>query len=178
MRIVKSFADVQKILNEILDWKASLGSKSLDLHGNRITNAGASIDANDYVTKAEIPVPNVVSPGDPHVFTIVYSNDSVSDGYIFPPYVAGKDRSGYAQDTWVVGLTNLTQPCTVQFAIDGNNLLDAPLLIKIGQKGPIHSSNFVSSIPKIGLSSVVVCTVVTAGDISGFSAGIVVNRQN
>lgn len=36
-----------------------LVSKNQDMHGRRIVNAGASVDQNDYVTRAELPSPGV-----------------------------------------------------------------------------------------------------------------------
>ena len=54
MRIINSFEDVQRALNELNDKLDKLSMRSIDMHGNRITNAGFSRDKKDYVTREEL----------------------------------------------------------------------------------------------------------------------------
>lgn len=54
MRRVKDLADVQIVLNEILDWKERLETKANDMHGLQIKNLGRGKDASDAVTVEQL----------------------------------------------------------------------------------------------------------------------------
>ncbi len=54
MRAIKSLADVQIILKEILDWKDNQISKAKDQRGLQIKNAGDATDPTDFVTLRQL----------------------------------------------------------------------------------------------------------------------------
>ncbi len=54
MRIVKSLADVQIVLKELLDWKDTQISKAKDQRGHQIKNAGDATQDSDLVTLRQL----------------------------------------------------------------------------------------------------------------------------
>ncbi len=54
MRVVKDIHDVQIVLNELLDWKNLLETKSNDMHGLQIKNVGAATADSDAVILTQV----------------------------------------------------------------------------------------------------------------------------
>jgi len=177
MRRIKTIEDAQKAINEILDWKDTLSSKNIDLKGRRVVNAGRSIDLTDYVTKQELQDTIQQFKQDDPTYTMVFSNDTVDDGYIFPEYVAGRNRDGYPHDCWVKCIGMPTEgSLIVRFYINGIQLLTDDLELTAGSVKQVHSSGFVVPTPKVGFSSIGRCEVIQSGGATGVSAGIVIDR--
>lgn len=201
MRAIKSLADVQIILNQLLNWQSNKDSKDWDFHGLRIKNASASVDPNDYVIRSELHPTALAAPqisGSPKTqqqvsnpppspsvgeadqyYTIVFSTDTATDGYETPPYNGGIHRDGVFVDIWVRATgTPLINPASINFKVNGTLLLVSDIQIPAGSHGPIHSSQFVSPLPVMGYDTAVTMKINTASAISLVSGGIVVRRNH
>lgn len=176
MRIVKTIGDVQIVLNQLLDWKSKLESKSWDMHGLRITNAGVSIDPQDYVTKSELKSYIGAVPVVDTTYTQVFSlSSSPSDGEVSPPFVVQKGREGFPIVAWVAAINApSTAICKVNIQYGGNSILPVDLELPIGSSGPVSTSTFVDPRPKLGTTSFMNAVVTTSGGVSLISIGLVI----
>ena len=200
MRAIKSLADVQVILKQLLDWQSNKDSKDWDFHGLRIKNANPSKDPNDYVVRSELhptafaapPVtsapqtqaqvsnpPSLISSGEAEQdYTIVFSVDSVVDGYETPAYVGGINRDGVFIDIWVTANTApIVTPASINFNVNGVPLLTADVQIPVGSTVVVHSSKLVSPLPVMGFDTKVTMKINTASGVALLSGGIVVRRN-
>lgn len=176
MRTVKTIADVQIVLNELLDFKAKLLTKSWDLRGLRITNAGVSVDPQDYVTKGELQ--QFVSARVPQdqYYTQVFSVSSApADGEFSPPFVVQAGREGYPYFAWVAAINAPSSAiCKVNIQLAGTNILSSDLQLPIGAQGPVSSAQFINPKPKIGTKAFMNAVVNKAGGVSLLSIGLVI----
>jgi hypothetical protein len=200
MRALKSLADVQVILNQLLNWQSNKDSKDWDFHGLRIKNASPSKDPSDYVVRSELhpsalaappitsapqtpaQVANPPQPGTPgevdQFYTMCFSVDGPVDGYVSPPFVGGVNRDGVFIDIWIAstGFPN-PNPASINFLVNGAPLLTTDVIMPAGQTGPIHSSQMVSPLPVMGFDTKVTMKVTTASGITFLTGGIVVRRN-
>lgn len=176
MRIVKTIPDVQKVLNELLDWKSKLESKSWDFHGLRITNAGNSVDGQDYVCKSEIKqyIGAQISSG--QAYTQVFSvSSSPADGEVSPPFVVQSGREGYPIVAWVAAINGPSSDvCKVNIQYAGANLLASDLTLTAGSQGPVSTSTFNQPKPKLGTTSFLNAIVNKSSGVSLLSIGLVI----
>lgn len=200
MRAVKTLADVQIVLNQLLNWQSNKDSKDWDFHGLRIKNASPSKDQNDYVVRSELhptalaapPVssapstqaqvsnpPPPISAGEADQFyTIVFSIDSVVDGYETPAFGGGRNRDGVFIDIWVTAnAAPITNPASINFNVNGQPLLSEDIQIPVGSTSMIHSSKMVSPLPVMGFDTKVTMKINTASSVAFLSGGIVVRRN-
>lgn len=200
MRAIKTLADVQIVLNQLLSWQSNKDSKDWDFHGLRIKNASASVDASDYVIRSELhptalaapqqssapktvaqvnnpPIPVPTSPAEQD-YTIVICSDAPADGYESPPFIGGRKRDGVFIDAWVActgapsGTTAL-----INWKLNGNLLLSQDIQIPAGSLGPVHTSFFVSPLPVMGFDTRITLKVNQAAGITLVSGGLVVRRN-
>lgn len=203
MRAIRSLADVQVILNQLLSWQSNKDAKDWDFHGLRIKNASASKDPNDYVIRSELHPTALVAPpvtsapqtqaqvsnptppssgnsggGDEQDYTIVFSVDGPTSAYETPPYIGGRNRDGVFIDIWVAATgTPLINPASINFSINNVPLLTSDLQLPANSHGPVHSSLFASPLPVMGLDTRVTMKVNTASGVTFLSGGIVVRRN-
>ncbi len=200
MRAIKSLADVQIILNQLLNWQSNKDSKDWDFHGLRIKNASPSKDPNDYVIRSELHPTALAAPpvssapqtqaqvsnpppptniGDAEQdYTIVFSVDAPTNGYETPPYIGGSNRDGVFIDVWVAcNGAPVTNPTSINFSVNGQTFLTSDIQIPAGTKGPVHSTLFISPLPVMGLDTKVTMVVNTASSVTALSGGIVVRRN-
>ena len=200
MRAIKTLADVQIVLNQLLNWQTNKDSKDWDFNGLRIKNASASKDPNDYVIRSELhptalaapPItsapqtqaqvsnpPQQTSNGNAEQdYTIVFSVDAPADGYETPPYVGGRNRDGVFIDIWIASTGSpQTNPASINFNVNGQPLLTADIQLPINSMGPIHSSLLVSPLPVMGLDTRVTMKINAASGLTLVSGGIVVRRN-
>lgn len=203
MRAIKTLADVQIILNQLLNWQSNKDSKDWDFHGLRIKNASPSKDPNDYVVRSELhptalaapPVtsapqtqkqasnpPPVSGPqsgsGDEQDYTAVFSIDGPTNGYETPAYVGGRNRDGVFIDVWVTANGPPTiNPASMNFNVNGQPLLTADVQIPAGSTAVVHSSKLASPLPVMGLDTKLTMKVNTASGVTFLSGGIVVRRN-
>ena len=88
MRAIKSLADVQIILKEILDWKDNQISKAKDQRGLQIKNAGDATDPTDFVTLRQLESafpPGSKVKGTQIITRIVNDNGNGGSGSPGPP---------------------------------------------------------------------------------------------
>jgi hypothetical protein len=200
VRAIKSLADVQIILKQLLDWQSLKDSKDWDFKGLRIKNASPSKDPSDYVVRSELqptafsapsitgapqtqtqasnpPPPANIGQADQY-YTIVFSTDTPTDAYETPPFNGGFNRDGTFVDVWVAATgTPLTNPALVNFRVNGLPFLTADISLPAGSHGPVHSSLFVSPLPVMGKDTLVTMRVTTASGVTLLSGGIVVKRN-
>lgn len=203
MRAIKTLADVQIILNQLLNWQSNKDSKDWDFHGLRIKNASASKDSNDYVIRSELhptalaappvsnapntqaqvsnPPPSAGSNGGGDAeqdYTIVFSIDGPTNGYETPPYIGGRNRDGVFIDIWIAATgTPVINPTSINFNVNGQPLLSADIQLPANSSGPVHSSQLVSPLPVMGLDTRVTMKVNIASGVTFLSGGIVVRRN-
>jgi hypothetical protein len=200
MRAIKSLADVQIVLNQLLNWQTNKDSKDWDFHGLRIKNASASVDANDYVIRSELhpnalaappqnsapktvaqvnnpPIPAPTSPAEQD-YTVVICVDGPSNGYESAPFIGGRKRDGVFIDAWAACTgAPVLQSAFINWNINGTPLLSKDIEIPAGSLGPIHSSFFVSPLPVMGFDTRVTLKITTASGMTFFSGGLVVRRN-
>jgi hypothetical protein len=200
MRAIRSLADVQIVLKQLLDWQNLRDSKDWDFNGLRIKNASPSKDPSDYVVRSELhptalaapPVssapqtpaqvnnpPAPISTGETdQYYSIVFSVDNPTNGYETPPFVGGINRDGVFIDVWIAATgTPLVNPASINFNINGNPLLATDVQLPAGSNGPVHSSQLVSPLPVMGFDTRVTMKVNTASGLTLLSGGIVVRRN-
>lgn len=200
MRSIKSLADVQIVLNQLLNWQTNKDSKDWDFNGLRIKNASASKDPSDYVIRSELhptalaapsisgapqtqtqvsnppPGPNLESVD--QYYTQVFSVDNPTNGYETAPFCGGINRDGTFIDIWVASTgTPLINPASINFNVNGIPLLTADILLPANNHGPIHSSLYISPLPVFGFDTRVTMKVNTASSVTFLSGGIVVRRN-
>lgn len=200
MRSIKTLADVQIVLNQLLNWQSNKDSKDWDFHGLRIKNASASVDANDYVIRSELQ-PNALaappisaSPKTPaqvnnppiavptsapeQDYTIVICESAPADGFESAPFIGGRKRDGVFIDAWAACTGSpVVQPAKVNWNINGNPLLSQDLEIPAGTFGPVHSSFFVSPLPVMGFDTRITFRVPKAAGMTLVSGGLVIRRN-
>ena len=200
MRAIKSLADVQIILKQLLDWQSNKDSKDWDFRGLRIKNASASKDPNDYVIRSELHPTALAAPpissapqtqaqvsnpppknsgGDAEQdYTIVFAIDAPTDGYETSAYYGGRNRDGVFIDVWVgCNGAPILNPALINFKVNGQTLLTENISIPAGSFGPLHSSLLISPLPVMGLDTKVTMVIITASAVTFLSGGIVVRRN-
>lgn len=184
LRKVNDSQQLQTAINQILDQlQLYPPGQSWDFKGNRITNAGPSVNPNDYITRGELgalvaalPTSSTQTSGGTVPFTILFTPpDGIADGTISPSYVVGIGRSGKPNQVW---LRCTTAPTTTTLAIqilyNGVGILTDNLSITMGNTGPTLTSTFLLPVPLFALMSDVQVQVVTSGGALGISVGVVV----
>jgi hypothetical protein len=179
MRAIKSLDDVQIVLRELLDWKSLKTTKDWDFRGLRITNASPARDPNDYVILSQLK--NPASPGisSNESYTQVWeSPGQVTTGDLINAFVVGLGREGTPNQVWVTArVAPVSSDFSINISVDGNNLLQTPLILPISQTLPVFSSNFVSPTPQIGLGATIFPVIINGdGAVSLVSMGLVVKR--
>lgn len=177
MRVFKTQDEIQKVLNQILDTQDLQRSKDWDFHGLRIKNASPSKDPYDYVVRKELTPASTQTDVIVAEYTIVITRDAPADGEESPPYFAGTDRDGNVIDIWIGSTNAPITDCSVNFNINDTPVLNNPIILPAGSRGPIHSGDIVSPIPKIGFDTRVTIVVIISGGVTLLSGGIVVRRD-
>lgn len=200
MRAIKSLADVQIILNQLLNWQSNKDAKDWDFHGLRIKNASPSKDPSDYVIRSELqptalaapPVssapqtaaqvsnpPTPISRGEEdQYYTMVFSVDAPTDAYETPAFGGGINRDGVFIDIWVTANVGpFVTPASINFKVNGSLLLTNDVQIPVGSTAMIHSSQMVSPLPVMGFDTKVTMIINTASGVTFLSGGIVVRRN-
>lgn len=201
MRAIKSLADVQIVLNQLLNWQSNKDSKDWDFHGLRIKNASASVDPSDYVIRSELqqnalaappqssapttvaqvnnpPIPGATAAAEQD-YTVVICVDSPIDGYESAPYIAGRKRDGIFIDAWVACTAPpISSSANINFNLNGFQLLSQDIQIPAGSLGPVHSSFFVSPLPVMGFDTRLTLKCNVASGVTLLSGGIVVRRNS
>lgn len=179
MRAIKSLPDAQKAINELLDFKDKLSSKSWDLHGLRITNAGAAQDDTDYVIKSQLgQLVGAQPPADQFYTQVFETTGAVSDGDKSPPFVVQSGREGFPYLVWIAATNPPTTDASVNIQLNGFNLLTVDLVLPAASGGPVTSALFVTPKPKLGTLSKLILNVIHGGGASLMSVGLVVKRLN
>lgn len=191
MRIVKSIPDIQKVLNELLDWKSAIQTKDIDLTGRRIRNANTSIDANDYVTRKELPpsfpdIPNIPD----QYYTIEWSNAGVvNTGDLIESQIIGQFRSSTPVECWLnaevvpVGADLTINLQLYQRKPDDTydtpfDILDVDLTLPDGSLTTMVSTRtLITPPPKLGQYAKIQPIIVSGGSAACVSIGLVVKRS-
>lgn len=176
MRVVKNMQDVQKVLNELLDWKQQMQSANINLSGRRVINAGASQSASDYVIKSELQTALAGSVQTPTSFYTATFNppDGAATGSLSPPFNIGTGRSGKPTQCWItangapVG-TNVT--CNFQY--QGANLLTNDLVLVVGSTY-IASASLILPTPVMAQAQNINMIMTSANTATGVTGGIVI----
>lgn len=200
MRAIKSLADVQIVLNQLLNWQSNRDSKDWDFHGLRIKNASASVDPSDYVVRSELqpnalaappassapqtpaqvanpPIPAPTSAPEQD-YTIVITESSPTDGFESAPFIGGRKRDGIFIDCWVACTSApLGNPAKINFKINGKFLLSQDVQIPAGTLGPVHTSFFASPLPVMGFDTRITLKINQANGMLLISGGLVVRRN-
>ena len=177
-RIIKTLQDAQAAINELQDWKDKLATASWDFHGLRITNAGPSKDANDYVIRSELTAPPPAIGSSNDVYTAVFTSDAPTDSDILPAYIAGTNRDGTIIQVWC---RTKGPPSGGNFSIDpsinNTKLLTTPLIVPSGSALTAVSNAFISPLPAIGYLTEISGIVNTASSATLVTMGVVVRRN-
>jgi hypothetical protein len=183
MRKINSPQQLQLAINEILDYiqKYPAGA-SWDFRGNRITNAGNSVGQQDYITRAELPglvAPLLSSKNNPSTlvsYTILFTPpDGAADGSTSPAYVVGINRSGKPNQAWLTcNGAPISNPLACNILYQGNPILESNLIIPIGSTTAVTTSTFVTPTPTLAQLSQIQMSIVTDGQATGVSMGLVV----
>jgi hypothetical protein len=171
----------------------------INANSKRIVNVGMCSSLYDGVPKIyvdnridELDLSGTSNNGQ---FTIVFTNDSPSDGYISAPYTVGRDRQGQIEDCWLTlgSAPTGTATCSVNFILDGTHtLLETALTLHSGScfnggKGPTHvglstgtctqfASYGTASIPAFIFNTTAQLQIITSGGASLLAAGLVIRR--
>lgn len=183
IREIRNPQQLQNAINSILDYIAKYPQgQSWDFKGNRITNAGPSVNANDYVTRGEIPTlvaPLITSNATNQsqgFYTAVFNPpDGTPDGTNSPAYVVGLGRSGVPNQAWLgcTGAPNANN-LTANILYQGNPILQTNLEILEGNTTTVITSTFVIPVPTLAQLSSLQMQLVTGGGATGISMGLVV----
>lgn len=189
MRIVRSLPDVQKVLNELLDFKSRFETRDLDLGGRRVRNAGTSLDKDDYVTRKELPPPAPEIPGlVEQPCTIYFSTDStVTTGQNIPAAGCGRTIGFSPIEVWMytkVAPTTADLVINVQLQqknplgpdITPFSILDDDLTLSMGSVGLVSSRTLITPPPKFGEYSMIWPIIVSGGDAAVVTIGVVCKR--
>ena len=188
MRKVNNLSQVQLVLNQLNNAQSKFNTKPLDRAGTRITNVGAATSPTDVPTLQQVQaliqsqlqqyVPQNVQTQ--NHYTMIWSTSSapaVND--LLPPYsVVSADRVGIPLYAWMScqGLVFLTGDLSIQILLNDTPMLTNPLVLPMGQGGPVQTSDFVGN-PKIGIGSLVAPTIIGAGNQTAVSIGLVIQVQ-
>ena len=197
MRIIRSFDDVQKVINELLDWQNLRSTKNWDFHQLKITNASDGTEPRDYVTLEQLKASKttldtitkvVVSNREDQFFTIVFSKDgTVFTGDNSPAYIVGNGREGLPTQVWLAcEVAPASAPLAINLvvtyidpstlAVTTANLLSTSLSIPIGSTTRVFSGEFTTPMPYLASGAKINKVVVTGGDAAYVSVGVVVKR--
>lgn len=183
IRIVHNQQQLQNAINTILNFIQQYPQgKSWDFSGNRITNAGPSVNSGDYITRGELAglvapliaqAPTAVAP---NFYTAVFTPpDGVSDGTLSPVFTIGIGRSGIPNQAWLscTGAPS-NGNLTANILYNGNPILQANLEIPQGSTSTQNSSTFVIPVPTFAQNGSLQLQIVTSGGATGISGGLVV----
>lgn len=183
IRIVHNQQQLQNAINTILDFIQQYPQgKSWNFNGNRITNAGPSVNSGDYITRGELaslvqPMISQSTPqNNPTFYTAVFSPpDGSADGTISPVFTVGIGRSGKPNQAWLscTGAPS-GEDLTANFLYNGNPLLQNNLDIPAGSTTTVISSTFVIPVPTLAQLGQIQLQLVTVGGATGISGGLVV----
>lgn len=181
MREIKSLEDAKIVIKELAQWKDRISSKSQDLKGLKIQNAGDATQPGDYVTLRQLnnSLPQVVTPN--QHFSIPFSSTGpVTDGQLSAPFIVGSDRVGKptAISVAVAGSaqTPVGGPLTVNISLNGTNMLLTNLELPAGQVGPVTVSNFVSPLPILSVGALLLPVIIAANGASYVTIQLYVTR--
>lgn len=189
VRAVKDIAQVQIVLNELLDYKKSDSTRARNQNGNQIKNTGAGIDPSDVVIMSQISslapsssVPSVAAVD--HFYTIPWSFDgNPIPGMIIPPFcIVNDDRVGQPTALWLAAATPGAGNLSINIRINGNNgktpvtIFLADLTLPAGQNGPVQQSNFITPLPFFGIGTYIQPIITFASTQSAISFGITVKK--
>lgn len=168
MREVKNIEDARIVIKEIAQWKDRISSKSQDLKGLKIQNAGDATEPGDYVTLRQLPSLVQAPTVAPQHYSIPFSAPGlIVTGQMSPPYIVGQDRVGIPTSI-SVAVPSAAQaptgvPLIVNLNINGINMLVNNLTLPVGQEGPVSSSAFVNPLPKLAIGNKIVPVIIQGG---------------
>lgn len=182
MRAIKSLDDVQIVLRDLLDFKRRVETQNFNMHGNKVVNAAAGTDPNDYVVLSQLPKQVPAPAQKDHHYTIVLSKDGIpNDGENTPPFYVQVDRVGIPTVAWVAVIGAPTSDATFQIKripADGSpavNILAAPMPLLTGAFSNTVS-NFIIPVMQFARGDIVYGTVLVGGNSAQISMGVVVKR--
>ena len=170
-------ADVQIVLNELLNWKSAVLTKNQNLNGLRITNCGAGVDKTDVAIVSQLPVIPPPAGAQVHTVAIVFSSTGpVSDGQTSAPYSVGRGRAG--SSPWEVHLAAtgapVGSPLTANLQFNGTNILVSDISLAAGDNGPEVVSNFVTPLPILSYKGLLTAVVTQASGASLVSVTLII----
>lgn len=186
---IKTLEDAQRTINDLYGQLENLRTKSQDLHGNRVTNAGDAQDPQDYVTLAQITAKNITPETEYRYRTIVLTKDgTVTTGEDSPGDIIGDGIDGTPHQVWVCcepgfepsGGDLIINVAWTRYASDGTptttNLLTSDLHLPSGTSNRVFSSSFASPVPKLAVGAKI-NKVIVAGHNAGYvSIGLVIKN--
>lgn len=207
MRRVQTIADVQIVLNDILNRLGPLDSSLLDRHGYRITNIGAAEKDSDAVTLAQLnEKPNfkdLPTLADTHyTYTAVWDlqgTATVDD--VIPAFcITEESRTGFPTRVWLACRTAGAADMSINIKYevkeikdaDGNVIIHAvaakylmvdehgdrsDLKLKAEGFGPVFTASFRVPAPFFQIGTRVFPEIFSASDNGSPSIGLVVTRN-
>ena len=180
MRAIKSLADVQIVLKQLLDWQNTKDTQNWDMKGKRIINAGNGVDPTDYVTVQQLQKAQAPAATSNAYFSIPFSSQGVvSVGDLIPPYNPGQGRSGKPYQILLDAVVPPSSaPLTMNLQINGVSILVTPISLPVAATGAVVASNFITALPMVSFMSRIVPIVVTTdGTTAGVTMTLVVQKQ-
>lgn len=176
MRQVKNIADVQIVLNQLLDWQTQMQTQNQNLHQLRITNASPGVNPLDYATVSQLPGPAAATKQNNQHFTIPFSKDGVPvDGDKSVPFLIHPDRVGIPTQVWVAVNGAPTSQATFNVLRNGVKILGVDLILAVG-KFSSTSSQFVVPNMQFAAGDIICAVVSVAGNCSQVTVGVVIKR--
>lgn len=180
MRAIKSLADVQIVLNKILNRNDQHDSSNVNRKGLRLINNGDAVDPQDYVTLKQLQSSQIpATPGNDY-FSIPFSKDTVvAAGDLTIPYNPGIGRTGQPYQVILDALVPpVTSPLTMNFQINGLSILAHDISFPVGGTAAVTSSDFIQGLPMLSVGCRLVPLVTAAdGQTANVTITLLVQKQ-
>jgi hypothetical protein len=181
---IKNLDDVRIAIQKLQNWQQTFQNSPLDYHGLRITNAGNSVDGQDYVTRNELLGQQGTGATAKQHYTAIFDLQGVAmTGDLTPSFVVQTGREGIPISAWV---TATIPPPSGDFIADiyyqgtqvssGTKILSSSLDLPEGSTAVIVDNQFVLPAPTLGTLTKIWVQVVNGGGASLVSVGLVIQR--
>lgn len=182
---IKTLDDAKIAIQKLQNWQQQFQAVPLDYHGLRITNAGNSVDQQDYVTRNELLGLSGTGSAAKQHYTAVFDLQGVAmTGDLTPSFVVQTGREGIPISAWV---TATTAPPSGDFIADiyyqgtqatsGTKILSASLDLPEGSTSVVVNNQFILPAPTLGTLTKIWVQVVNGGGASLVSVGLVIQRM-